>query len=110
MTGLALTQSATGVEPASERTLASSAPIAARILGGTYRLLGSVGTGGMSTVFEAEHLRLHRNVAVKVLSPEPASRAEVLERFRQEAEIISQLEHPHIISILDFDVTEQGEP
>jgi eukaryotic-like serine/threonine-protein kinase len=99
-----------GPVPVSGRSLVGSAPVEPRILGDTYKLLGPLGTGGMCRVFEAEHLRLHRNVAVKLLSPEPASRPDVLERFRQEAEIISQLEHPHIVTIFDFDVTEQAEP
>src|ERR1041384_1098826 len=81
-----------------------------RVLRGTYRLLHRIDAGAMGTVFEAEHLRLHRRVAVKVLSPHPASRPDVLGRFRQEAEIMSQLEHPHIVTVLDFDVTERGEP
>lgn len=81
-----------------------------RVLGGTYELMRRIDSGAMGTVFEARHLRLNRRVAVKVLSRQPASRPEVLERFRQEAEIMSRLEHPHIATILDFDVTEQGEP
>jgi len=64
----------------------------------------------MCTVFEAEHQRLHRRVAVKVLSQQPLSRSDVLERFFQEAEIISLLEHPHIVTVHDFNVTEAGEP
>jgi len=106
----ALTLDGAGAIPGFEHQLADRTRAEPRILGGTYKLLGPLGAGGMCTVFEAEHLRLRRNVAVKVLSPQPDSRPEVLERFRQEAEIISQLEHPHIVGILDFDVTEQGEP
>jgi serine/threonine-protein kinase len=64
----------------------------------------------MGMIFEAEHIRLHRNVAVKLLSTDLTTRPDLVARFRQEAEIVSQLEHPHIVSVLDFDVTEQGEP
>lgn len=81
-----------------------------RILGGTYRLLRRLDSGSMGTVFEAEHLRLHRNVAVKLLAPGLASRPDLLARFRLEADVMSRLEHPHIVSALDFDVTEDGEP
>jgi len=63
----------------------------------------------MGTVFEAEHLRLHRRVAVKLMSPEPTARPELIVRFRQEAEIVSVLDNPHIVTVLDFDVTENGE-
>jgi serine/threonine-protein kinase len=64
----------------------------------------------MATVYEAEHVRLHRRVAVKVLSPALLSSPEVLARFHQEAQIMSQIEHPHVVTVLDFDVSERGEP
>jgi serine/threonine protein kinase len=81
-----------------------------RTFGGTYRILRRLGEGGMGVVFEAEHLRLHRRVAVKVLSSTGASNADLLARFQQEAEIIGRLEHPHVVTVLDYDVTERGEP
>jgi serine/threonine protein kinase len=80
-----------------------------RTLGGTYKILRRLGEGGMGVVFEAEHLRLHRRVAVKVLSSNVASNAGVLARFQQEAEIVGGLQHPHIVTVLDYDVTENGE-
>ncbi len=79
-------------------------------LRGTYRVLSVLDQGGMGLVFEAEHVRLRRRVAVKVLARHLASDAQALARFNREAEIISQLEHPNIVRILDFDTTEQGEP
>lgn len=93
-----------------EARVSEGSPAEGRFLGGTYRLIRRLDAGGMGTVFEAEHLRLHRNVAVKLLPPELVSRPELLDRFRLEAEIVSQLEHPHIVTVLDFDVTERGEP
>lgn len=96
--------------PVARRVGAEPRLTESRILGGTYELLRRIDSGAMGTVFEARHLRLNRRVAVKVLSRQPALRPEVLERFRQEAEIMSRLEHPHIATILDFDVTEHGEP
>jgi serine/threonine protein kinase len=78
------------------------------VLGGRYRLIRTVGTGGMGVVYEAEDLHLQRSVAVKVLreisgSPqETASANMVVERFRQEAHMTAQLGHPHIVPILDF--------
>ncbi len=85
-------------------------PLIGETLRGTYRILRTLDQGGMGLVFEAEHARLHRRVAVKVLARHLASDAQALARFNREAEIISQLEHPHIVQILDFDTTEQGEP
>ncbi|HWZ87516.1 MAG TPA: serine/threonine-protein kinase [Polyangiaceae bacterium] len=85
-------------------------PLIGETLRGTYRVLRTLDQGGMGLVFEAEHTRLRRHVAVKVLARHLASDAQALARFNREAEIVSQLEHPHIVQILDFDTTEQGEP
>jgi serine/threonine protein kinase len=85
-------------------------PLIGETLRGTYRVLRTLDQGGMGLVFEAEHARLRRRVAVKVLARHLASDVQALARFNREAEIISQLEHPHIVQILDFDTTEQGEP
>jgi len=64
----------------------------------------------MGMVFEAEHVRLKRRVAVKVLAQHLAKDAHALARFNREAEIISQLQHPHVVQVTDFDTTEAGEP
>lgn len=96
--------------PSKQAALAGSeADLLGRVLGGSYRIQRVLDRGGMGTVFEAEHVRLRRPVAVKVLSPQLAHDETAGKRFRREAEIISQLQHPHIVSILDFDATEQGE-
>jgi len=85
-------------------------PLIGQTLRGTYRVLRALDEGGMGLVFEAEHTRLRRRVAVKVLARHLTSDAQALARFNREAEIISQLEHPHIVQILDFDTTDKGEP
>ena len=85
-------------------------PLIGETLRGTYRILSVLDQGGMGLVFDAEHTRLRRRVAVKVLARHLISDTQALARFNREAEIISQLEHPHIVQILDFDTTEQGEP
>jgi len=85
-------------------------PLIGQTLRGTYRILATLDQGGMGLVFEAEHTRLRRRVAVKVLARHLTTDTQALARFNREAEIISQLEHPHIVQILDFDTTDQGEP
>ena len=56
----------------------------------------------MGTVYEAEQLRLRKRCAVKVMSRELAANREAFTRFHREAEILSQLAHPHIVQISDF--------
>ena len=65
-----------------------------------YRLEEAVGSGGMATVYRAEDLKHHRNVAVKVLNPELAA-AIGAERFLREIETAANLTHPHILPLHD---------
>ena len=65
-----------------------------------YALDREVGSGGMATVYLAEDVRHHRKVAVKVLRPELAATLGPT-RFLREIEIAAQLQHPHILPLLD---------
>jgi serine/threonine protein kinase len=80
------------------------------VLGGSYRLVRKIAEGGMGTVYEARLLRLDRRCAVKVMSRELASSTEALTRFHREANISSQLAHPHIAQVTDFGTAASGEP
>lgn len=80
------------------------------VLGEAYRLGRRLAEGGMGIVYEAHHLRLGRRCAVKVMSRELAASADALARFHREAEITSQLAHPHIIHVLDFGTAPGGQP
>jgi serine/threonine-protein kinase len=65
-----------------------------------YTILRELGAGGMATVYLAEDLKHHRQVAIKVLRPELAS-ALGPERFLREIEIVAKLTHPHILPLHD---------
>ncbi|MBE0591085.1 MAG: protein kinase, partial [Gemmatimonadales bacterium] len=65
-----------------------------------YAIEREIGAGGMATVYLAEDLKHRRAVAVKVLAPELA-RALGAERFLREVEITANLNHPHILPLLD---------
>ncbi len=69
-----------------------------------YRVERQVGAGGMATVYLAEDLKHHRQVAIKVLRPELAA-AMGAERFRREIEIAASLHHPHILPLFDSGTT-----
>ncbi len=75
-------------------------------IGGQYLIDREVGRGGMAVVYAAEDVRLQRPVALKVLPPELAFRAEVRERFVREAQTAARLNHPHIVPI--YAVHEEG--
>jgi eukaryotic-like serine/threonine-protein kinase len=78
------------------------------ILGGTYRITRLVAVGGMGELYEATHERLSGRYAVKVLLPQFAAYEEIISRFQREAEITSSLRHPNIVSVLDFNTTDDG--
>ncbi|HET9151900.1 MAG TPA: protein kinase [Gemmatimonadales bacterium] len=65
-----------------------------------YRLERELGEGGMATVYLAEDLKHHRQVAIKVLKPELAA-AIGAERFLREIQTLAALQHPHILGLID---------
>jgi len=85
-------------------------PLIGTVLRGTYEVRGIIDHGGMGIVFEAEQVRLHRKVAIKVLPVHLAQEQRALLRFQREAELVSLLQHPNVVQIVDYDTTERGEP
>lgn len=80
---------------------------------GNYRVLDRLGAGGMGVVFRAEHLRMRRQVAIKVLPLRADQDRRLLHRFLTEIRVIAQLQHPNIVAAFDagevYD-TETGGP
>ena len=70
---------------------------------GKYKLLGHIGTGGMSSVYLAEHMGLHDKRAIKVLPKARVNDATYLARFQLEAKAIASLNHPNIVLAYDID-------
>lgn len=69
---------------------------------GRYEIDREIGRGGMSVVYRARDPALGRTVALKVLHPHLASRAESRERFEREAQAVARLHHPSILEVFDF--------
>jgi serine/threonine protein kinase len=70
---------------------------------GKYKLLGHLGTGGMSSVYLAENTKLYRQCAIKVLPQSRVEDSSYLERFYLEAKAAAALVHPNIITAFDID-------
>ncbi len=71
-----------------------------------YRITGLLGVGGMGYVFRAHDATLERDVAIKILPDEFASRSDSRERFLAEAKAAAKLSHPHVVAI--YEVGQEG--
>jgi len=69
---------------------------------GAYRLLGTLGAGGMGTVYLAEHTLLGRRAAIKVVLPSLSEDEAIVERFFHEARVASRIADPGIVQVFDF--------
>lgn len=78
------------------------------VLGGKYRILRRIGSGGIGAVYAAEHLALGHQVAVKLLRGAAAVDAAEIARLRREAQVQVSIEHPNVVRTLDLDQTSDG--
>jgi eukaryotic-like serine/threonine-protein kinase len=72
------------------------------LLSDRFRLEEKIGSGGMSTVYRAFDETLERWVAIKLMHREISSDSDQLERFRREARAVASLNHPHVVTVIDF--------
>jgi serine/threonine-protein kinase len=79
-----------------------------RTIDDRYRIEALLGEGGMGAVMLAEHLKLQKKVALKVILPQFAGVGELAERFAREAMASAKLDHPHIASALDYGTLAEG--
>ena len=73
------------------------------LLLGNYLILDKLGQGGMGMVLKAQHRRMNRMVAIKVLSPAVTKSPEMTARFHREVQAAARLEHPNIVTAYDAD-------
>ena len=71
------------------------------LIGDRFRLEEKVGSGGMSSVYRAFDPTLERHVAIKLMHRDISSDPDQLERFRREARAVAQLNHPHVVTVID---------
>ncbi|HEX4422391.1 MAG TPA: protein kinase [Kofleriaceae bacterium] len=78
------------------------------VLDGRYRIDGVLGTGGMGRVYRAEHTKIGKSVAIKVLHADLHRNREASQRFQREAIASGRLDHPNIVGVSDFGVLDDG--
>ena len=78
------------------------------VIADRYHVLKKLGEGGMGQVYLAEHLRMKRKSAVKVMHPSMTSDADAIGRFNREASNACQIDHPNVAAIYDFGETTDG--
>jgi tRNA A-37 threonylcarbamoyl transferase component Bud32 len=81
--------------------------IVGEVIGGRYKLIESLGNGGMGQVFVAENIAIGMRVAVKLLKPELLANPEFRARFQNEAQAVAAIEHPNVARFFDLVV---GDP
>ena len=74
-----------------------------------YKIVKLLGSGGICTVYQADHLHLNKTMALKLLHTHLASNPKSIQRFKREARAASQLAHPNLVEVHDFGVSTDGQ-
>ncbi|MDB4973686.1 MAG: serine/threonine protein kinase [Myxococcaceae bacterium] len=77
-------------------------PLIGQVIAERYRIMETLGRGGMGVVYRVEHVHIGKLMAMKLLSGELAHDPQTLKRFQREAKVISKLSHPNTVQIFDF--------
>ena len=86
----------------------NSTDLVGSIIADRYRVVSKIGDGGMGQVYLAEHVRMKRRCAVKIMRPQLMSDPVAVVRFNREAENASQISHPNVCAVYDFGETPAG--
>lgn len=97
-----------GLETRGQLGLAAPGELTGAVLGGKYRVMRRIGSGGIGAVYAAEHLALGSEVAIKVLRGAAAADAAEIARLRREARVQVSIEHPNVVRTFDLDAMPDG--
>jgi serine/threonine-protein kinase len=97
--------------PNDGQTLRSAAPasdLVGQVVADRYHVIKKLGEGGMGQVYLAEHVKMGRRSAIKVMNPSMVHDPDAVARFNREAANASRITHPHVCAIYDFGETPDG--
>lgn len=83
-------------------TAGDTDPLIGTVFAERYKILEFIGAGGWSNVYRAQHLTLHVSIAIKVIHKHLTKDEESLKRLEQEANLLSRLESPNIVRVMDY--------
>ncbi|MFN2570834.1 MAG: serine/threonine protein kinase [Gemmatimonadales bacterium] len=97
--------------PNDGQTLRSAAPasdLVGQVVADRYHVVKKLGEGGMGQVYLAEHVKMGRRSAIKVMNPSMVHDPDAVARFNREASNASRITHPNVCAIYDFGETADG--
>lgn len=89
------------------RPKAAGDPLIGRVIAERYLILARIGEGGMGRVYLAEHVKMTRQCAVKVMNPSLVTDTESLQRFAREASNAARILHPNVAAVFDYGEAEK---
>jgi serine/threonine-protein kinase len=84
------------------RPKAAGDPLIGRVIAERYLVLARIGEGGMGRVYLAEHVKMTRQCAIKVMNPSLVTDTESLQRFAREASNAARILHPNVAAVFDY--------
>ncbi|HEB72780.1 MAG TPA: serine/threonine protein kinase, partial [Nitrospirae bacterium] len=91
-----------------ELIIRSEDTMSGEVFDGRYRVIHKIGEGGMGAVYKAQQISTGKNVAIKVVSKHLTENPATVRRFQREVKLQSKLEHPNIVTVIDFSQTKDG--
>ncbi len=90
-------------DPAKEEDAVAD-PLIGLVVADRYRIIERIGRGGMGIVYRVEHIRIGKQLAMKLLAGELSTNKEIVRRFKNEALTVSKLSSPHTVQVFDYGV------